>query len=119
MELRNKWGELIFTLETAKSIAQLVTAALRAKKFLSGADLSGAVLRDAVLRGNELDGIPQIELGMAGIHRSSTLGRAEPAEKQQVGAVLLFKREESAQERPPERAVFSHKRPPFCRIAGL
>ncbi len=61
----------------------------------------------------------ELLLGMAGIHRSSTLDRAEPTEKQWVGAILLFKREESAQESLPVRAVFSHSRPPFCRIAGL
>ena len=32
----------------------------------------------------------QLELGMAGIHRSSTLDRAKLAEKQGVGAVSLF-----------------------------
>ena len=59
------------------------------------------------------------ELGMAGNRRSSTLDRAEPTEKQWVGAVLLFKREESALESLLDRAIFSHRRPPFCRIAGL
>ena len=59
------------------------------------------------------------ELGMAGNRRSSTLDRAEPTEKQWVGAVLLSKREESAPEFLLVLAVFSHRRPPSCRIAGL
>ncbi len=58
-------------------------------------------------------------LGMAGNRRSSTLDRAEPTEKQWVGAVLLFKKEESAPESLLDRSVFSHRKPPFCRIAGL
>ena len=58
-------------------------------------------------------------LGMAGIHRSSTLGRAELAEKQQVGAVSLFRKAVSAPEYLPALAVFCHRIPPFSRIDGL
>ena len=58
-------------------------------------------------------------LGMAGIHRSSTLGRAELAEKQQVGAVSFFRKAVSAPEYLPALAVFCHRIPPFSRIDGL
>ncbi len=51
MELKTYWGEVIFSLEAAKTVAELVTAALSAKKSLRDAclrhaDLSGAVLGD-------------------------------------------------------------------------
>ena len=81
------------------------------------------------------------QLGMAGIHRSSTLlaiwptyqlgwgwpgftaqvhlGRAELAEKQQVGAVSLFRKGGFAPGYLPARAVFCHKRPPFCQTDDL
>ncbi len=64
-------------------------------------------------------GILQQMLGMAGIHRSSTLGRAELAEKQQVGAAFLTRKGESALGYLPAHAVFYHKRPPSCRTADL
>lgn len=57
-------------------------------------------------------------LGMAGIHRSSTLDRAEPAEKQQVSAVFLNQKAIFVQEFLLDRVVFCQSRPPFCRIAG-
>ena len=57
-------------------------------------------------------------LGMAGIHRSSTLGRAELAEKQQVGAVSFFRKEGFVPGYLPARVVFCHKRPPFCQTDG-
>ena len=61
MELKTYWGAVIFALETAKTVEELVAAALSANKslrgavlsdaVLSGADLSGADLSDAVLSG--------------------------------------------------------------------
>ena len=45
MELKTYFGEVIFALEAAKTVAELVAVALSAKKSLSGADLRGAVLR--------------------------------------------------------------------------
>ena len=58
-------------------------------------------------------------LGMAGIHRSSTLGRAELAEKQQVGAVFLFKKEGFDLGCLQDRVVFFHKTPPSCQTDDL
>ena len=56
MELKTCWGEAIFALEAAKTVAELVAAALRAKKSLRGAYLRGADLRSAYLRGADLRG---------------------------------------------------------------
>ena len=58
-------------------------------------------------------------LGMAGIHRSSTLGRAELAEKQQVGAVSLFRKGEFVLGYLRVLAVFCHKKPPSCQTDDL
>jgi hypothetical protein len=58
------------------------------------------------------------KLGMAGIHRSSTLGRAELAEKQRVGAVSLFRKARFDLEFPLVLAAFFHRTPPFCRTGG-
>ena len=51
MELKTYFGEVIFALEAAKTVAELVAVALSAKKSLRGADLRCAFLRGAVLRG--------------------------------------------------------------------
>ena len=61
MDLKTYWGDIIFTLEGAKTILELVTAAVAAKKSLRdanlhGADLHGADLRGAYLRGANLRG---------------------------------------------------------------
>ena len=56
MELRSIFGEVIFALEGAKTILELVTAAYAAKKSLRGADLRDADLRDADLSGADLRG---------------------------------------------------------------
>jgi uncharacterized protein YjbI with pentapeptide repeats len=56
MELITYWGEVIFALETAKTVAELVAAAHSAKKSLSGANLRGADLSRADLRGANLSG---------------------------------------------------------------
>jgi uncharacterized protein YjbI with pentapeptide repeats len=63
MEIRSLDGTVLFALETAKTVWELVTAAVAAKKSLygaylhganlQGADLRGANLRDADLRGAE------------------------------------------------------------------
>jgi len=44
MELKTYFGEVIFALEAAKTVAELVAVALSAKKSLRGADLRGAFL---------------------------------------------------------------------------
>ncbi len=59
-----------------------------------------------------------VSLGMAGIHRSSTLGRAELAEKQRVGAVSLFRKAKFDLEFPLVLAAFFRRTPPFCRTGG-
>ena len=61
MELKSIYGNVIFVFEGAKTILELVTAAVAAKKSLSGADLreadlSGADLREAYLSGANLSG---------------------------------------------------------------
>ena len=56
MELKNIFGEVIFTLEGAKTVFELVTAAVAAKKSLNAANLRGASLDGASLRGANLDG---------------------------------------------------------------
>ncbi len=56
MELKSIYGNVIFMFEGAKTILELVTAAVAAKKSLSGAYLSGADLRGADLSGAYLSG---------------------------------------------------------------
>jgi hypothetical protein len=56
MELKNVFGEVIFALEGAKTVFELVTAAVAAKKSLNDASLRGANLVDARLVGANLDG---------------------------------------------------------------
>ena len=56
MELKNRWGAVIFALETAKTVLELVNAARAAKMDLSGAVLRGADLSGADLRGADLSG---------------------------------------------------------------
>lgn len=68
MELRNRGGEVIFALETAKTLAELAKAAFAAKK-----SLRDAVLRDADLTGG-LDGVPFIP----NIHQSVYDAASQP-----------------------------------------
>jgi hypothetical protein len=61
MELKNVYGAVLFTLEAAKTITELVVAAMAAKAnlygaYLSGANLSGANLYGANLYGADLSG---------------------------------------------------------------
>ena len=56
MELKSIYGNVIFALEGAKTVLEVVKAALEAKKDLSGANLSGAVLLDANLSDANLSG---------------------------------------------------------------
>jgi uncharacterized protein YjbI with pentapeptide repeats len=56
MELKNVFGEVIFALEAAKTVLELVTAAVAARADLSGAELCGADLSGAELRGADLSG---------------------------------------------------------------
>jgi len=56
MELKSIYGNALFTLEAAKTIAEVVVAAVKARKSLRGADLRGADLRGADLRGADLRG---------------------------------------------------------------
>jgi Pentapeptide repeats (8 copies) len=56
MEIRNIIGGVIFALEGAKTIMEVVTATVAAKQSLRSADLSGADLRGADLSGADLSG---------------------------------------------------------------
>jgi hypothetical protein len=56
MELKNLSGDVLFTLESAKTICELVVAAVAAKTNLGGANLDGANLGGADLGGAHLDG---------------------------------------------------------------
>ncbi len=56
MELKNIYGDVIFALESAKTVLELVTAARAAKANLNGASLDGASLYGASLYGANLDG---------------------------------------------------------------
>jgi hypothetical protein len=56
VELKTIYGDVIFALEGAKTVLELVTAALAAKQPLRGASLRDASLRDASLRGADLRG---------------------------------------------------------------
>jgi len=55
MELKTYYGTVIFALEGAKTVLEVVKSAIEAKKSLRGAVLSGAVLRDADLSGAVLN----------------------------------------------------------------
>ena len=94
MDLKTYWGDIIFTLEGAKTILELVTAAVAAKKSLRdanlhGADLHGADLRGAYLRGANLRGA---DLRGANLHdadlRGANLGDADLSDANLRGANL-------------------------------
>ena len=56
MELKNIYGDVIFALESAKTVLKLVTAARAAKADLSYSNLSGSDLRYSDLSGSNLSG---------------------------------------------------------------
>ena len=56
MDLKSVTGTVLFSLETAKTILELVQAAIKARANLYGANLRGANLRGANLYGANLDG---------------------------------------------------------------
>ena len=56
MELKSIRGAVLFALDTAKTIAELVVAAVKINQSLRGADLRGAYLRGADLHGAYLHG---------------------------------------------------------------
>ena len=56
MELKNTSGDVIFALESAKTVLELVTAARAAKADLSYSDLRDSNLRYSNLRGSNLSG---------------------------------------------------------------
>jgi uncharacterized protein YjbI with pentapeptide repeats len=56
MELKNIYGDVIFALESPKTVLELVTAARAAKASLDGASLNGANLDRANLDRASLDG---------------------------------------------------------------
>ena len=71
MELKDIYGDVIFALESAKTVLELVTAARAAKADLSGADLSGADLSGADLSGAYLSGA---DLSGADLSRANLRG---------------------------------------------
>jgi uncharacterized protein YjbI with pentapeptide repeats len=71
MELKTTWGEVIFALETAKTMAELIAAALAAKKSLYGADLSRADLSGANLYGADLS---RADLSRANLYGANLYG---------------------------------------------
>jgi uncharacterized protein YjbI with pentapeptide repeats len=86
MEIKNIFGEVLFALDTAKTIAELVTAAVAAKKSLSRAnlrdadlsraDLSGADMLGAYLSGADLSGanLSRADLSGADLHGANLSG---------------------------------------------
>jgi uncharacterized protein YjbI with pentapeptide repeats len=66
MELKTCWGEVIFALEGAKTVFELVTAAVAAKKSLRGAVLRGADLSDADLSDADLSGADLSDADLSG-----------------------------------------------------
>jgi Pentapeptide repeats (8 copies) len=54
MELKTIYGDVIFTLPSAKTVLEVVKSAIDAKKSLYGADLRGAYLSGADLYGADL-----------------------------------------------------------------
>jgi hypothetical protein len=83
MELKTVHGSLIFALDTAKSVLELVTAAVAARKPLRGADLSradlsGADLSDANLSGAYLGGAYLNDANLSGAYlRGADLSGAD------------------------------------------
>ena len=59
MDIVNVYGTVLFTLKTAKSIIELVTAAVNVKANLYGANLYGANLSGADLGGADLSGVKE------------------------------------------------------------
>ena len=70
MELKTIYGDVIFALKGAKTICELVTAALAATKSLSGADLRGAYLRGAYLSDADLSGADLSDAYLRGAYLS-------------------------------------------------
>ena len=62
MELKNIYGDVIFALESAKTVLELVTAALAASANLDCANLNGASLNGASLDRALIDGKPIVTL---------------------------------------------------------
>ena len=70
MEIRSIYGNVIFALEGAKTVLEVVKAALEAKKSLSDADLRDANLSDADLRGANLSGANLSDADLSGANLS-------------------------------------------------
>jgi uncharacterized protein YjbI with pentapeptide repeats len=66
MELKNVFGEVIFALEGAKTVFELITAAVAAKKSLNDANLDGANLINANLDGANLRGASLVGASQVG-----------------------------------------------------
>jgi uncharacterized protein YjbI with pentapeptide repeats len=66
MKLKNVFGEVIFALEGAKTVFELITAAVAAKKSLNDANLDGANLINANLDGANLRGASLVGASQVG-----------------------------------------------------
>ena len=70
MELKNIYGDVIFALESPKTVLELVTAARAANANLNYARLDGASLNYARLKGALIDGKPIVTLRVfSGLYR--------------------------------------------------
>jgi hypothetical protein len=70
MEIKNIAGDVLFALDGAKTICELVVAAVRVRANLSGANLSGANLRGAYLTGANLRGANLSDAYLSGAYLS-------------------------------------------------
>ena len=66
MEIKDVYGTVIFALEGAKTVLEVVKAAIEAKKSLSDANLSGSNLIGSYLRGANLSGANLIVANLSG-----------------------------------------------------
>jgi len=89
MEIKDIYGTVIFALEGAKTVLEVVKAAIEAKKSLSGAYLSGADLRGAYLRDANLSGADLIGANLSGANlRDANLSGADLSDANLSGADL-------------------------------
>jgi uncharacterized protein YjbI with pentapeptide repeats len=94
MEIKNVFGDVLFALEGAKSVLELVTAAVSAKRSLRGADLRGADLSGADLRGADLSGADLSDAVLSGavlsgaVLSGADLSDADLSDADLRGAVL-------------------------------
>ena len=89
MELKSIYGDVIFALEGAKTLLELVSAAVVAKKPLRGAYLGGASLRGAYLGGASLRGASLCGASLCGAHLRGADLRAADLRAADLGGAHL------------------------------